>query len=323
MGSPLSVVVFGVSSLEEARAFYGDIIGLDASQEAVWSGPEFEQLWQLPPGASARTMLFSLGDSPVGRILALEFDAPHRELVASTDDRTFRAFWNINFYVDDVDAAVAYLKSKNCQIWSEPFEYKTSDDMGAWREAVAIGPDNMTIILLQLPSDMNTKVGVVGVETEVAGKSKAGFSQIATTSHSVSSFEKSKEFYQSVLGLEPFIEEVMEDEYLNTLNSRPKDGQTRWAFMKGDHLYGKIVISYPINYDVPNRIPVAVPPNIGYLAQGFFVEDIHKAETNCAAVSAETFSALNRIDIPSLGVIDAMIVRNPGSEGLTLIMSKA
>lgn len=156
MGSPLSVVVFGVSNLDETTAFYRDVIGLDATAESRWSGTDFEALWQLPEGAKARTRLFSLGTSNVGRILALEFDAPNRRIVADIDQRTFRAFWNFNFYVDDIDAAVKHLKKHNCRIWSEPRKYEMGKGVGSWTEAVAIAPDNITAVLLQLPTNEDT-----------------------------------------------------------------------------------------------------------------------------------------------------------------------
>lgn len=322
MGSPLSVVVFGVSNLDESTAFYRDVIGLDATDETVWSGAEFESLWHLPAGSAGRTRLFSLGDSPVGRILAIEFDAQDRKTVALPDERTYRAFWNINLYVNDIYKAVDYLKEQGCRIWSEPFEYIINDGMGGWTEAVVIGPDLATTVLLELPQDVETKVGVVGIETDVQTKTKAGFSQIATTSHSVSSFDKALEFYRTVVGMEPIIEEVMEDVPLNRLNSRPDDGQTRWAFIKGDHFLGKVVISYPMNYTVPDRTSIAVPPNIGYLAQGFIVPDMEKAALACAQLKAEVFSAGQSTAIPGIGITEAMIVRNSGSDGLTLLFTE-
>lgn len=321
MGSPLSLVVFGVSDLDETTAFYRDVIGLDATDETIWSGAEFEHLWQLPEGSSGRTRLFSLEDSPVGRILAIEFDAAKRDLVPLPDERTYRAFWNINLYVNDIYAAVEYLKKQGCRIWSEPFEYIINDGMGGWTEAVAIGPDYTTTVLLELPQDVETKVGVVGIETDVQSKTKTGFSQVATTSHSVHSFEKALEFYRTIIGMEPIIEEVMEDVALNRLNSRPDDGQTRWAFIKGDHFLGKVVISYPMNYTVPDRTSIAVPPNIGYLAQGFILPDMEKAVLDCAGMEVEVFSSAQSTTIPGIGRTETMIVRNPGSNGLTLLFT--
>ena len=58
--SPLSISTLGVESLDRSLAFYRDVIGLTASQPVTWSGPEFEQHWQLPAGASAPAALMSI-----------------------------------------------------------------------------------------------------------------------------------------------------------------------------------------------------------------------------------------------------------------------
>ncbi|NKB43104.1 MAG: hypothetical protein GKS03_02380 [Alphaproteobacteria bacterium] len=322
MGSPLSIVVFGVSNLEETTAFYRDVIGLDASDESLWSGANFEALWQLPKGAAAKVRLFSLGGSPVGRILALEFDAPDRKIVDDTDERTFRAFWNINFYVDDIETAVAHLKKHNCRIWSEPFEYEMDQGVGSWMESVAIAPDNITVVLLQLPKDEDTQTGLIS-EGSRETRTRFGFSQVATSSHSVSSYGKAYVFYRNVLGMEPIFEEIMADPALNKLNSRPSDGKTRWAFLQGDDNYlGKVIISHPMNYTVPDRTKVAVPPNIGYLAQSFIVPDIKRAVEDCNRLGAEVLSETLAIDIPAIGQVNAVTVLNPGSDGLTLLFTE-
>lgn len=323
MGSPLSVVVFGVSDLDETTAFYRDVIGLDATDETNWSGKDFESLWQLPAGSSGRTRLFSLGDSPVGRILAIEFDAPNRQVIALPDERTFRPYWNINLYVDALDPIITHLKQNNCRIWSEPYDYKTSDDVGTWREAVAIGPDNITIVILQLPKDTKTKVGEISLGSDAA-RTRFGFTQVASTSHSVDSYDKSFAFYRDVLGMTPIFEDVMSNPKLNLLNSRPEHGQTQWAFIKGSSSYlGKVVISCPLNYSVPDRSGISLPPNIGYLAQGFDVANMTKAVSACETLQTQTFSPQQVSEIPGLGSVQSFIVRNPGSDGLCLLMSGA
>jgi hypothetical protein len=68
-----------------------------------------------------------------------------------------------------------------------------------------------------------------------------------------------------------------------------------------------------MNYEVPNLVPDAAPPNIGYLAQSFQVADLGAAADACVAVGAEVFSAPMEIDLPGRGHSRAMVVRNPGS----------
>jgi hypothetical protein len=67
---------------------------------------------------------------------------------------------------------------------------------------------------------------------------------------------------------------------------------------------------------VPNLVPDAVPPNIGYLAQSFQVADLVETARASAAVGAETVSGPMEIDLPGRGKCAAMVVKNPGSGAL-------
>jgi hypothetical protein len=71
-----------------------------------------------------------------------------------------------------------------------------------------------------------------------------------------------------------------------------------------------------MNYEVPNLVPDAVPPNIGYLVQSFEVADLEAAASASAAVGAEEFSAPMEIDLPGRGKCLGLLVRNPGSGAL-------
>jgi len=108
----------------------------------------------------------------------------------------------------------------------------------------------------------------------------------------------------------------VESEASNRAGNRPADARTRSVLIQGDHEYGKIALAQPMNYEVPNLVPDAIAPNIGYLAQSFQVADIAEAAKACAAVDAEVFSPPVEIDLPGRGQCRAMLVRNPGSGAL-------
>ena len=86
--------------------------------------------------------------------------------------------------------------------------------------------------------------------------------------------------------------------------------------MQGNHMFGKIATSTPIDFTPPNTTPRAVPPNLGYLAQTFVVGDFDAALAKCKELDVETFSPAMEIDLPGFGVRRTAIVRNPGSGAL-------
>ncbi|MBL8643360.1 MAG: VOC family protein [Rhodospirillaceae bacterium] len=320
-GSPLAFALLGVSRIETALAFYRDIIGLDAAAEVTWSGPAFERHFNLPAGASARAVMFSFQGAPglspqVGRVLALEFNAKDRITVPQKGDRTYRGLWNLNFYVDDIRATTRDLKAKGFDFWSEPVGYEVSAKAGAPVEVLFDGPDNLAINLVELTGGPGSTIGQLKAEVAALGKTKQGFTQVATTSHSIVDHAKALAFYTQVLGMHVRIDDVLNKPETNHFLGRPRGAETRATFMAGDHQFGKVALSYPLNYAVPDKVPLAVPPNIGYLAQGFAVASLARAEGAARAVGAEIFSPPLAIDIPGVGAASAMIVRNPGSGAL-------
>lgn len=320
-GSPLAVAVLGVSTIETALAFYRDVIGLDATEVKIWSGPAFEAHFALPAGSTAKAVMFGFtaaqGKGPkVGRVLALEFDAPNRLTIPSAGDRTYRGLWNLNFYVDDIRATTKSLQAKGFRFWSEPVGYEVSAKAGSPVEVLFDGPDGLAINLVELTGDETTTVGKLKKEVDALGKTKMGFTQVATTSHSIIHRDKALAFYTRVLGMEVRIDDILGKPETNHFLGRPPDAKTRATFMAGYHQFGKVALSHPENYSAPNKVPLAVPPNIGYLAQSFCVPSILRARDACYAVGAEVFSPMMDIEIPGLGLTAAMIVRNPGSGAL-------
>jgi hypothetical protein len=71
-----------------------------------------------------------------------------------------------------------------------------------------------------------------------------------------------------------------------------------------------------LNYTLPDLVPMAVPPNMGYLAQSFRVADCDAAVNAGQAVGATVFTAPQEVELPGRGHCRAALVRNPGSGAL-------
>ena len=314
--SPLSMAVLGVSSLDDAMAFYGGVIGLTASRRETLQGEGFEKHWALPSGSSAAAILFAAADSKVGRVLAIKFNTEDRKTIPQPGDRTYRGLWNLNFYVDDIRATTKDLQAKGYTFWSEPVGYEVSAEAGQPVEVLFDGPDGLAINLVELTGDENTTVGKLRKEVDEEGKTLTGFTPVSTTSHSIIDHDKALAFYQQVLGLTVMIDDVLDKPETNHFLDRPKGARTRATFMTSPHPFGKIAMSHPLNYEAPNKGDLAVAPNIGYLAQSFLVPDLNATLNTCVDIGAALYSPSVEISLPGIGARMAAIVRNPGSGAL-------
>ncbi|MDH3510532.1 MAG: VOC family protein [Gammaproteobacteria bacterium] len=314
---PVSVVVIGVENLDASLAFYSGTVGLEVAETRTWQGSAFERYWQVPAGTKARCAFLEHGADPVGRIQLMEFDASERKLVRPLEVRRATGLFNLNLYSSDMAKDYEQLKSQGFNFWSEPARNNFGPAVGETLEAAFDGPDGVVINMIQLlTEDPKTVIGhIVGFISEY-GRTPTGFTSVVTTAHSVLDMEKALAFYYGPLHMSLFIESILEGAETNRALCLPEDSRTRSVIVQGDHEYGKIALATPLNYEVPNLVPDAVPPNIGYLAQSFQIGDIDEAASACAAVGAEEFLTPLDIDLPGRGKCASMLVRNPGSGAL-------
>ena len=315
--APLSVAIIGAADLDASLDFYAGTLGLDVIETRTWRGPDFEAYWQLPAGSSARCALLAQGADPVGRIQLMEFDAPERKLVRSPDVRRATGLFNLNIYASDMEKDYAKLKSQGFNFWSQPARNNFGPAVGETLEAAFDGPDGVVINLIQLLSDdPKTVIGHIVRFIGEYGRTGAGFTSVVTTAHGVADMEKALAFYYGPLQMSLFIESILQGPETNRALCLPAESRTRSVIVQGAHEYGKIALATPMNYQVPNLVINAVPPNIGYLAQSFQVDDLDAITRACTAVGAESFSGPIEIDLPGRGHCRATVVRNPGSGAL-------
>ena len=323
-GSPVSAVLISVSSLDDSLQFYRDALGLTLLDERDWSGPEFEAWWHLPAGSSARTAFLGYGDAPVGRILLLEFSGERRELIRADRKRRMTGLVNLNVYTSDIQADYQRFVDLGFDFWTPPIHQNLGPGVGEYNEVSMEGPDGVVINLVELlTEDPNTFIGGIKAFVEDYGRTPSGYTPVVTTAHGVDSMDQAVQFYRDVLHMQTAMESVLDTPDNNRLFGVREDARTRILFVQGNHDYGKIVLSTPLNYEIDNITDRALPPNIGYFAQSFDVDDLDAAASNCKAVGADVFTPVTDIDLPGRGRHRAMLVRNPGSGALQELVEKA
>jgi catechol 2,3-dioxygenase-like lactoylglutathione lyase family enzyme len=315
--APVSAVVIGAQSLDLSLGFYAGTLGLEVTESRTWQGPDFERYWHLPSGSKARVAFLGQGADPVGRIQLMEFDAPDRKLVRPPEIRRATGLFNINIYAADMAKDYEKLRSQGFNFWSQPAHNNFGPVVGETLEAAFDGPDGVVINLIQLLSDdPKTVIGRIITYLNVYGRTPTGFTSVVTTAHGVLDMEKALAFYYGPLHMTVFIESVLKGPETNRALCLPAHCETRSVLVQGAHEYGKVALATPMNYEVPNLVPDAVAPNIGYLAQSFQVANLVETAQACAAVGAEVYTPPMTIDLPGRGKRQAMIVRNPGSGAL-------
>ncbi len=316
-GAALSFALISVQSLPQSLAFYRDRIGLVP-------GPELHCELSLASDDAvvrpARAVLLGEPGTRVGQILLVEF-ATRGGTVRQRGDRTSRGFWNVNFYVDDIDARTRELRAAGFEFWNDPETYVVGTDAGIAREVVFEAPDSVAVNLVEPRGGPETFTGRVRAEVEKHGKTRTGFTPVATTAHCLKDVAAATRFYTDVLGMRVVLDETLGKPETNRFLARPVDARTHTVFVAGTHFYGKVAMNEPQNFFVPERVAAAVAPNVGYLAQGFEVPSLDVAAERLAALGI----AAQRRPFPpiaGLGATEFLQLRIPGSGGFALLLPR-
>jgi catechol 2,3-dioxygenase-like lactoylglutathione lyase family enzyme len=318
-GSALGMAVIGSRSLEASLEFYVGQIGFSAGPITAWAGGALERWWTLPEGSTARTCLLTASACEVGRVLLIEFASDRRKLVQATPNSQAIGLANLNFYTADARAAVERLRKRGYTFWTEPTQHSLDAGVGNPIEVIFDGPDGVAMNLVELTStDPATRIGQMRAYVEKTGYTRHGFTPVVTTSHIARSIDRCCEFYEKVCGMGRLFEDEMHADHVNAFLRIPAGGRTRIVFMQGNHMYGKIAVSKPVNYleQCVDLQPTARAPNIGYLAQVFEVRDLERSLEIAAVLGSRVVIPRMRVDLPGTGERDQAMVRNPGSGAL-------
>jgi catechol 2,3-dioxygenase-like lactoylglutathione lyase family enzyme len=316
-GSPLYAATLGVEDLSRSTQFYVDRMGLDVLERVELAGLAFEAHWQLPRGARASMAVLADRGCAVGRLALIEFHARGRVAVRDIEGQSMFGLVNLNFYAEDIATLTATLERAGCKAWSAPLVH----DMGEVGQPVEVmleGPDSVIINLIELRAD-RPQARILRTAAYLAdhgGYNRCGSTAVATSAHNVRDHAKGLAFYSQVLGMSVRNDVVLHGAQMELFTRFPPGARARDIYLQGDHIFGKIAMIEPLNFECVDIVPRAVAPNIGYLAQSFLVRDLAAALAVAAALGAETYSAPLELSMPALGTSLSAVVRNPASGAL-------
>jgi hypothetical protein len=119
------------------------------------------------------------------------------------------------------------------------------------------------------------------------------------------------------------IDEELSADRVNAFLRLPEGARTHVTFMQGNHMFGKLALSEPLNYAAKcvDLRPRAHAPNVGYLAQAFEVDDVAAAVARSRELDAEVVVEPRVAVLPGLAPRGSAIVRNPGSGALQWLVA--
>ena len=147
--SRLDHVGFTVPDLEEARAFLVDVLGCEylyslgpfAHDDGDWMAEHLN----VHPRTRMRNCFFRVGDQAVFEVF--EYDAPERNAVPPRNSDV--GGHHVALYVDDLDAAVGYLRERGVRVLGEPTASSGAHEGQRW--VYFLAPWGMQFELVSYP----------------------------------------------------------------------------------------------------------------------------------------------------------------------------
>ena len=310
--SALGISFIGVADMERSLGFYRDVIGLNVTEPRAWSGESLAAQWQSPLDMEAEAILATYPGSRVGRVMLVRFHADSRREVRAEGETRWIGLGNLNFYNNHIHETARRLSEAGYRFWSEPTTYEMNKAVGSPTEVVFEAPDSVPVNLVQLVRGTKTQTGEMAAFLDSHGMTPTGFTQVVTSAHYVRDMDAAVRFHRRVLGMEPLIDAILDRPEQNNFLNLPPGARTHVVFVKG-HMFGKVALCAPLNYECVDLTGRAEAPNIGYLAMGFEVPDIDDAITRARSLGTEIAAEPREIDLPHLGRLRGAVVRAPGS----------
>ncbi len=152
------------------------------------------------------------------------------------------------------------------------------------------------------------------------GYNRCGLTPVVTTAHHVRDFDAALRFYRDVFDMDVRIATVLKGEDMEKFTRFPPGAEAKDTYLRGYHLFGKIALIQPLNFECVDLVPVAKPPNIGYIAQSFVVPDLDAALVKAAAAGGQLVTGAVELAMPGLGSVRTALTTNPGSGALQEII---
>lgn len=316
-GAPVYAATIGTENLARSIDFYTNQIGFEVVDRVILKGPAFTRHWKVAEDTTAEIAV--LADRwEFGRIILIHWNGRAGLPIRNVPGQRCYGLINLNFYSNDIERHTARIAAAGGHPWTEPTVHDMGPDIGEPIEVMIDGPDTIILNLITLQAK-NPKARVRETGDYVAnvlGYNKCGLTPVVTTQHCVRDADKALAFYQKVLGLGVRIDTVLKGELMEKFMDYPPGAMTRDIYLYGKTIIGKIAVNQPLNFECSDIVPNAVPPNYGYMAQAFLVDDLVSALAHSQSVGAELYSPAVELQLPGLGNTMTAIVRNPGSGAL-------
>lgn len=253
-------ILISVRDLNESLAFYRDIIKMSVVADHPVEAETIEQLWNLPPGTTARSVNLK-NDEQTTLLELIEFQPNSGKFIRSDANTWDYGLFTIAFRAKDVDAAYHYFQEKGYQFICPPITYTPNWVPVTVKEAIMIGPNETPIALIERLTEPKPVI-------------KGDFGIMLDSSQLVADMEEVNKFYVDILGLTQVFDKVLPQGMIDDILNLPAGTESRMAFITQSGSNTPALEFIQCSVKGKYLSDVAKPPNLGLFAIAFETDDL-------------------------------------------------
>lgn len=297
-------VVFSVTDPEGAASFYREVAGWEEVHRGA-GGADLARFWNLEAGQEIREILLRNPGDGQGYLRLVGFPgAEGVQIRSNAQTWDTGGIFDVNVRVRDIHQKFSQFRERGWYFYSDPIQFRFGPFV-VW-EVLARGPDGVVISMVER------------VAPPLEGwPNLRELSHIFNSTQIVSDFDRSRAFYEEILGFKVYLEHegpspAPGPNVLGLPHNLAAEVSRRVVILSPDGTNSGSVelISFEglVGADFADR---AAPPSLGILALRFPVADLEGYRRQIADRGCVPVSGPARVEIEPYGAVDVMAVRAP------------
>ena len=297
-------VVFSVSDLEEASAFYQEVAGWEVVVDGLAS-PSLAEHWGLDEDQVVEQVLLRNPGTDRGWLRLVRFPgAVQRQMRSAAQTWDTGGIFDVNVRVLDIHEKFRELREHGWQFTSEPVRFEFGPFV-VW-EVLAKGPDGVVFAMIER------------VRPPLEGwPNLREFSNIFNSTQVVRDFDASLAFYRDALGFTVYLEhegpsEMPGPNVLGLPHNLAAEIPRKLVILSPDGgNAGSVELIAFVGATGADFSNHAVPPNLGILALRFPVADLEGYRDRLSGHGIEPVNGPSTLTLEPYGEVEIMTIRAP------------
>lgn len=297
-------VFTSVSNLEDALAFYRDIVGMKVVADETLEADQIQQLWNLSRGTEARAVFLKIEQCST-LVEVIEFRPNSGRVIKQGAEALYYGLYDIAFRVSSMDAIYRDLVEKGFKFLTPPIQYQPVFTPFPVKQVFFLGPGNAPHTLMERMTSQEQE-------------SQGYFTGLVDSAQIVENMDDAIKFYVDILGLDLMTQATVPEGLLEELLELPPGTRLKLAFINRKDTNALQAEILQLSVKGKSLAAIARPPNLGLFMMSFEVDALSSLMETFNREGIAILSGPVELQTKVHGKMRAITVEAPGGTMIEL-----